>query len=211
MKEMKYSKERKIEVLATGYCFGLLYYILNLGTHPTAYIKIPGSINIDKDKLDVHGGITYSKNHLWISENQKIDGEFIGWDYGHYGDYAGYEEILPKEIRTGGKKWTTTEIYKEVREVCYQIKKGGKIMNEKAKYTEVNEEQNNRIDDVRNMFSDVYDFIESNCNSSRETSLAMTKIEEAQFWAIKGITREKQKENQNITGSMTDENGNLLF
>lgn len=211
MKEMKYSKERKIEVLATGYCFGLLYYILNLGTHPTAYIKIPGSINIDKDKLDVHGGITYSKNHLWISENQKIDGEFIGWDYGHYGDYAGYEEILPKEIRTGGKKWTTTEIYKEVREVCYQIKKGGKIMNEKAKYTEVNEKQNNRIDDVRNMFSDVYDFIESNCKSSRETSLAMTKIEEAQFWAIKGITREKQKENQNITGSMTDENGNLLF
>lgn len=211
MKEMKYSKERKIEVLATGYCFGLLYYILNLGTHPTAYIKIPGSINIDKDKLDVHGGITYSKNHLWISENQKIDGEFISWDYGHYGDYAGYEEILPKEIRTGGKKWTTTEIYKEVREVCYQIKKGGKIMNEKAKYTEVNEEQNNRIDDVRNMFSDVYDFIESNCKSSRETSLAMTKIEEAQFWAIKGITREKQKENQNITGSMTDENGNLLF
>ena len=192
MKEMKYSKERKIEVLATGYCFGLLYYILNLGTHPTAYIKIPGSINIDKDKLDVHGGITYSKNHLWISENQKIDGKFIGWDYGHYGDYAGYEEILPKEIRTGGKKWTTTEIYKEVREVCYQIKKGGKIMNEKAKYTEVNEEQNNRIDDVRNMFSDVYDFIESNCKSSRETSLAITKLEEAQFWAIKGITREEK-------------------
>lgn len=84
-------------------------------------------------------------------------------------------------------------------------------MNEKAKYTEVNEEQNNRIDKVRNMFSDVYDFIESNCKSSRETSLALTKLEEAQFWAIKGITREKTKENQNITGRMTDENGNLLF
>ncbi len=84
-------------------------------------------------------------------------------------------------------------------------------MNEKAKYTEVNEEQNNRIDKVRNMFSDVYDFIEFNCKSSRETSLALTKLEEAQFWAIKGITREKPKENQNITGRMTDENGNLLF
>ena len=84
-------------------------------------------------------------------------------------------------------------------------------MNEKAKYTEVNEEQNNRIDKVRNMFSDVYDFIESNCKSSRETSLALTKLEEAQFWAIKGITRKKTKENQNITGRMTDENGNLLF
>ena len=84
-------------------------------------------------------------------------------------------------------------------------------MNDKAKYTNTTEEQQNRIDDVRNMFSDVYDFIETNCKPSRETSLAITKLEEAQFWAIKGITREKQEENKNITGSMTDENGNLLF
>ena len=47
------------------------------------------------------------------------------------------------------------------------------------------------IDDIRNMFSDVYDFIETNCKQSRETSLAITKLEEAQFWAIKGITREE--------------------
>ncbi len=31
----------KIKVLDTGYCLGLLYYILNLGTHPVAYIKTP--------------------------------------------------------------------------------------------------------------------------------------------------------------------------
>lgn len=84
-------------------------------------------------------------------------------------------------------------------------------MNEKAKYTDVNEEKQNRIDDVRNMFSDVYDFIETNCKSSRETSLAITKLEEAQFWAIKGITREEPEEIKNITGSITDENGNILF
>lgn len=71
--------------------------------------------------IDVHGGLTYSDNHLWISENQKIEGWFIGWDYAHYGDYIGYEEILPKEIRTGGKKWTTEEIFNEIKEVCYQI------------------------------------------------------------------------------------------
>jgi len=35
----------------------------------------------------------------------------------------------------------------------------------------------------------MYDFIEENCQNSRETSLAITKLEEAQFWAIKGITR----------------------
>ena len=84
-------------------------------------------------------------------------------------------------------------------------------MNDRAKYTNTTEEQQNRIDDVRNMFSDVYDFIETNCKPSRETSLAITKLEEAQFWAIKGITREKPEEKKNITGSMTDENGNLLF
>ena len=64
-------------------------------------------------------------------------------------------------------------------------------MNDRAKYTDVNDEQKNRIDDIRNMFSDVYDFIETNCKQSRETSLAITKLEEAQFWAIKGITREE--------------------
>lgn len=65
-------------------------------------------------------------------------------------------------------------------------------MNDRAKYTNVDEEKQNRIDDIRNMFSDVYDFIETNCKPSRETSLAITKLEEAQFWAIKGITREEK-------------------
>ena len=68
-------------------------------------------------------------------------------------------------------------------------------MNDRAKYTDVNDEQKNRIDDIRNIFSDVYDFIENNCKSSRETSLALTKLEEAQFWVIKGITREKEENN----------------
>ena len=50
-------------------------------------------------------------------------------------------------------------------------------MNDRAKYTDLTDEQKNRINDVRNMFSDVYDFIETNCKLSRETSLAITKIE----------------------------------
>ena len=62
-------------------------------------------------------------------------------------------------------------------------------MNDKAKYLEVNEEKQQKIDSIREMFSKMYDFIEENCKSSRETSFAITKLEEAQFWAIKGITR----------------------
>ena len=63
------------------------------------------------------------------------------------------------------------------------------IMNDRAKYLEVNEEKQQKIQDIREIFSKMYDFIEENCKNSRETSLAITKLEEAQFWTIKGITR----------------------
>ena len=121
MKEMIYSTKRKREILSTGYCFGLLYFILNLGLYPTAYIKLPNNLKIDENDIDVHGGITYSSDHLWINDNEKLDGKFIGWDYAHYGDYGGYEELFPQELRSGGKKWSTKEIYEEVRHACYQI------------------------------------------------------------------------------------------
>lgn len=64
-------------------------------------------------------------------------------------------------------------------------------MNEKAKFNEVSEEQKERIKKTRQEFSNMYDYIENTCKPSRETSLVLTKLEEAQFWAIKGITREE--------------------
>ena len=63
-------------------------------------------------------------------------------------------------------------------------------MNDRARYLQVDEEKEQKINAIRENFSNMYDFIEKNCKSSRETSLAITKLEEAQFWAIKGITRE---------------------
>lgn len=66
------------------------------------------------------------------------------------------------------------------------------MLHEKASYLEVNEEQKERIEKIRVAFSNLYDIIDSYCKSSRETSLAITKLEEAQFWAIKGITREEK-------------------
>ena len=129
MKEMEYSAKSKREVLDTGYCLGLLYYIMNLGSHPTAYIKIPEEHkyygkDMDEIDLEVHGGVTYSRDHLWINENDRLEGWFVGWDYAHFGDYIGFELLMPEEFRTGGKKWTTEEIFKEVKEACYQLVKG---------------------------------------------------------------------------------------
>lgn len=64
-------------------------------------------------------------------------------------------------------------------------------LNKKAEYTVCNDEQNKRIQNIREAFSDLYNLIEEKCKPGRETSLAITKLEEAQFWAIKGVSREE--------------------
>lgn len=64
------------------------------------------------------------------------------------------------------------------------------IMNDRAKYLKVDNETQERIDSVRKLFSEIYTFMDLQLKPSRETSLVYTKLEEAQFWAIKGITRE---------------------
>lgn len=65
------------------------------------------------------------------------------------------------------------------------------IMNDKAKFIEVSKEQEDKIELIRNSFSNMYDVLDVNCKKNREISLAYTKLEEAQMWAIKGITREE--------------------
>ena len=63
-------------------------------------------------------------------------------------------------------------------------------MNNRAKYITIDKKKNNRIQHIRECFYIIYDEIDLKCKPSRETSLALTKLEEAQFWAIKGVTRE---------------------
>lgn len=128
MKEMIYQEDRKIELLDKGTCFGYEYYILNLGTHPTAYVKIPEPHPLYEKKyhdiysyFDVNGGLTYSDNYLRISDTEEIEGWFIGWDYAHYGDYFGGEKMFPKYHRIGGKRWTTEEIIEEAVGVCRKL------------------------------------------------------------------------------------------
>lgn len=66
------------------------------------------------------------------------------------------------------------------------------MLNEKADFIKTNEGQNKKIEEIRVAFSNLYDKVEELCKSSRETSLSITKLEEAQFWAIKGISREEE-------------------
>lgn len=127
-KEMTYGPDRKLEILLEGTYKGYQFYILNLGTHPTAYIEIPRESKLFRKgynqiydmgiDIDVHGGLTYADDHL---QDIKENTWFIGWDYAHYGDYVGYEEIMPRKIRVGGKRWTTEEIFDDVVNAIEQI------------------------------------------------------------------------------------------
>lgn len=64
-------------------------------------------------------------------------------------------------------------------------------MNDRAKYNDnLTQEQKDKMDLIRSSFSNMYDVLDINCNPSRELSIALTKLEEAQMWAIKGISRD---------------------
>jgi hypothetical protein len=124
MKEMKYQAERKREVLWTGVINDHLCAILNLGTHPTAYVKVNDDepfFGVGYDDLpdelfgSVHGGITYAENNLpGDTEDQFPKGWWLGWDYAHCDDYLGYYTPKDAYLYGHGKRWTTAEILSDV-------------------------------------------------------------------------------------------------
>jgi len=129
IKPMIYQKDRKIELLHKDNYKGYNYYILNLGTHPTAYVEIPKGhllhgmdYNEIYDKgygIDVHGGLTYSDNELMMIPSENW---FIEWDYAHCYDYAGYYDAIKDSVLIEGtKRWTTEEIIKECKSAIDQI------------------------------------------------------------------------------------------
>ena len=124
MNEMVYSAKRlnPPEVLAKEEYGGFHFYVLNLGTHPCAYVDVTDTFLNGKEygSIDIrcHGGWTYSREYLHGIDKK---GWFIGWDYAHYNDFAGYELEMPMDIRTIGKKWTTFEIINECKMVIDQI------------------------------------------------------------------------------------------
>lgn len=122
MKKMNYisgKPDKPIrEVLERGKYKGYKYLILSLGTHPCAYVEIPhmhpfwNAKDYDELGIEVHGGLTFGKNHPMMDNNY-----CIGWDYGHFNDY---NPLCPE---LGGKKWKTWEIRRDVFNVIRQLSK----------------------------------------------------------------------------------------
>lgn len=75
--------------------------------------------------VDCHGGLTYSHDRINALAGN-ADGWWIGWDYAHFGDY---NELL--EPISEWKKWTTAEIFEEMKEVIEQLE-GGEARHEKV-------------------------------------------------------------------------------
>lgn len=134
MNEIKYYPTSKRILVKSGMCYNFKYYILNLGTHPTAYVELPVtnyyySKSIEDIDIEVHGGITYSCSYLYLPKVKLTNSWFIGWDYANLGDFMGYYGwSYPTHIfRNRGKKWTSEEIMQDVINVCQQLYiKGGK-------------------------------------------------------------------------------------
>ena len=124
MKEMIYSAKmlNPPEMLVDGEYKGFHFYVLNLGTHPCAYVDVTKTDLNGKDyesiDIECHCGLTYSREHLNTVDKK---GWFIGWDYAHYCDFVGYEVNMPIDLRTNGKRWTTAEIVEECKQVIDQI------------------------------------------------------------------------------------------
>lgn len=123
MKEMIYKADRKCEVLHSGKYKGYKFAILSSGTHPTAYVENKNryaSYDEANEKTDYcpHGGFTYLDNAYW---NKNDTDEYLGWDYAHYGDYSGFDIRCLEFVCGNDRKWTTEEIFEEVKKVIDKL------------------------------------------------------------------------------------------
>ena len=136
MKPMQYIYDPKNpirEILYEGDYEGYHFYIVSYGMHPCAYVEIPNDhpwferdyMEGDMDDyINCHGGVTFTDTlHHVLGEAASKGRWFIGWDYGHVGDFEAYyldDPTLSKSF-LDDKKWTTEEIYEEVKDVINQL------------------------------------------------------------------------------------------
>ena len=118
-----------IEILDEGIYKGFHYAIVSYGTNPCAYVEIPGGHKLydvrnknELDNIDCHRGITYVSKIGIIKPSNKNhrDGRWIGWHYAHCMDYC-YSLYDFGLLKNNKKKWTTKEIFEEVKDVIEQL------------------------------------------------------------------------------------------
>ena len=61
-------------------------------------------------------------------------------------------------------------------------------LNIKAAAVVLDEEQQDEMQDLRERFSEMYDYIEKELMNNKEKEMALTRLQEAQFWAARAIS-----------------------
>lgn len=120
-------------------------------------------------------------DHLFTDDTRDVEGKFIGWDYSHYGDYLGYDRYYGCDKED--KKWTTQEIFEEVKDACYQLKQleeesPADKMFEELGY--IKEEHKNCIEYFRGKNED-------------EKAITLWRINEPSIASYSGITMQELK------------------
>lgn len=110
-------------IIAKGKIGSHDFAIINRTLNPCSYIRLnPNSPFLGKDEedipIDCHYGLTYARNHSMLGFDELPIGYWIGWDYGHLGDYCN-GDIRP--VDGFSHKWTYEELIQEMIYVCGQL------------------------------------------------------------------------------------------
>ena len=122
---MFYTSNKTCDILYENYYKDYHFCIVSYGAYPCAYVEIPHSHHYyEKDYtkiyMECHGGLTFSSDELWFIKNS-YDGWWIGWDYAHLNDYVSIPFSKFPIPLYNRKKWSTSEIYEEVKNVIEQL------------------------------------------------------------------------------------------
>lgn len=61
-------------------------------------------------------------------------------------------------------------------------------LNKRAANIILDEEQQEEMQNLREKFSEMYDYIERELMNSEEKEMALTRLQEAQFWAARAVS-----------------------
>lgn len=206
MTEMAYTSKQSQTVLHEGIYNGYKFYILSLGTHPVAYVecKLEKCCSYNDERLDdvcVHGGFTYYGEAAWVTDDKK---KYLGWDYAHLNDYAGYEIRLAPQYRSGGKKWTTEEIYEEVKFVIEQLE----LVRKTSKMKETSQARNDLAPSERQ--EEVMNAVEMRKQKALNLRYKKAALAELCYDTIRNELYDIQEECDNIRWYTDGDEENLL-
>ena len=123
-------------LIASGKISGVPFWIINCYSHPCSYIDVSvlkdytfiRSDNLDSyysdNDVNCHGGCTFAEHRQTFldpdnpGQTKTVEGDILGWDYAHTGDYCKFEQ----DLFLSGHKYTLQELCFEVAGVIVDLR-----------------------------------------------------------------------------------------